>query len=332
MILSPFRYPGGKTRLAPKIRAWLSAASRPDSVFVVFKKMRLSARLRYNSRVMLQLTDKTVNVSVVPQRSPLRYPGGKTWLVPRLREWLGARQLALFVEPFAGGGVMSLTAVMEGFAERAVMCERDPELSRLWRMILHSPECLAAKIRSFEPTRDNVVRLLADNGGGELHEAFRTFVRNRVNRGGILAKGATMARAGENGKGVASRWYPDTLAKRIMDIAAVAGRIDFFEGDGLALMRAVNNGRRAAYFIDPPYTAGGKRAGSRLYNCNEIDHAELFRVAAGLRGEFLMTYDDAPEVRMLVAAHGFHVAKIPMKSTHHRKTWELLITRGETFS
>ena len=34
MILSPFRYPGGKTRLAPKLRAWLSAASRPGSVFV----------------------------------------------------------------------------------------------------------------------------------------------------------------------------------------------------------------------------------------------------------------------------------------------------------
>ncbi len=29
-----------------------------------------------------------VNVASVPQRSPFRYPGGKTWLVPRIRQWL----------------------------------------------------------------------------------------------------------------------------------------------------------------------------------------------------------------------------------------------------
>ena len=47
-----------------------------------------------------------VNVASVPHRSPFRYPGGKTWLVPRVREWLASlpQRPALFVEPFAGGG------------------------------------------------------------------------------------------------------------------------------------------------------------------------------------------------------------------------------------
>ena len=35
------------------------------------------------------LTSKTiVNVASVKHLSPFRYPGGKTWLVPRVREWL----------------------------------------------------------------------------------------------------------------------------------------------------------------------------------------------------------------------------------------------------
>jgi len=33
-------------------------------------------------------TSQIVNVASVPQRSPFRYPGGKTWLVPLVRQWL----------------------------------------------------------------------------------------------------------------------------------------------------------------------------------------------------------------------------------------------------
>ena len=68
-----------------------------------------------------------VNVAKVEQLSPLRYPGGKTWLVPEIRSWLAVSRLqsAVFVEPFAGGGVASLTAVILGHVNRAVMSELD---------------------------------------------------------------------------------------------------------------------------------------------------------------------------------------------------------------
>lgn len=46
-----------------------------------------------------------VNVAAVPQRSPFRYPGGKTWLVPYARTWLSNLypKPAVLIEPFAGG-------------------------------------------------------------------------------------------------------------------------------------------------------------------------------------------------------------------------------------
>ena len=52
-----------------------------------------------------------VNVASVPLRSPFRYPGGKTWLVPYVRSWLQSKteKPFLFLEPFAGGGICSLT-------------------------------------------------------------------------------------------------------------------------------------------------------------------------------------------------------------------------------
>jgi DNA adenine methylase len=60
----------------------------------------------------------------------------------------------------------------------------------------------------------------------------------------------------------------------------------------MAVLTANAHRSEAVFFLDPPYTAGGKNAGKRLYRYNEIDHDELFQRAANLRGDFLMTYDN----------------------------------------
>jgi DNA adenine methylase len=160
----------------------------------------------------------------------------------------------------------------------------------------------------------------------------QTILKNRTHRGGILAPGAGKVKYGENGKGLRSRWYPTTIRRRILDIAEIRHRITFIEGDGLEA--GAHWARRhaadptAVFFIDPPYTASTKRAGSRLYLYSEIDHAELFRIANAFAGDFLMTYDDAGELHALAAAHGFDTELVAMKSTHHAEMTELLIGRN----
>jgi DNA adenine methylase len=41
-----------------------------------------------------------------------------------------------------------------------------------------------------------------------------------------------------------------------------------------------------------------------------------------------MTYDDDDVVETMALQHGFAVARIPMKNTHHAKMYELLIGRN----
>ena len=277
------------------------------------------------------LSREIVNVASVPQRSPLRYPGGKTWLVPEIRRWLESldHRPAVFIEPFAGGAIASLTAVMDGYAERAVLCERDPDISNLWQCILDHPEQIAERVEDFDPTPENVRSVLDDVGGSAIDLAFRTLLRNRTNRGGILARGASVMSRGENGKGIASRWYPKTLAGRIRAIGSCADRLSFFRGDGVRLIELGKDDPSAAFFIDPPYTAAGKRAGRRLYTYNHIDHLGLFELMSRVRGSFMMTYDESPEITGMAWSRGFHVAKVPMKNTHHDLLFELLITSHE---
>jgi DNA adenine methylase len=82
------------------------------------------------------------------------------------------------------------------------------------------------------------------------------------------------------------------------------------------------------FFIDPPYTAGGKRAGQRLYKHFEIDHERLFTLCESIKGDFLMTYDNAEEVKEMAKEHGFQMRLIPMTNTHHTTMEELVIGKN----
>jgi len=156
---------------------------------------------------------------------------------------------------------------------------------------------------------------------------FRTIVKNRTQRGGILAPGASLIKSGENGKGLKSRWYPETLVKRITLIHELRHKITFTSEHGFDSISRYKQRVKAVFFIDPPYTAGGKRAGNRLYFLNQIDHLKLFEMMTKIHGAFLMTYDDSQEVIELAESHDFAWNKVPMKNTHHAINFELLIKK-----
>jgi DNA adenine methylase len=274
-----------------------------------------------------------INVASVPQRSPFRYPGGKTWLVPYVRAWLKnlSYQPELFIEPFAGGGIISLTTGFEQLASKVIMVELDAAVASVWQTILGGEvHYLIDKIQSFQISIDSVQAALATPGQAIWEIAFQTILKNRTFHGGILAPGSSMMKQGENGKGIASRWYAATLCERIRDIADQKHIFEFIQGDGIKLAQRYKDHTAAVFYLDPPYTAGklGKKAGKRLYTHHQLDHEQLFEVAASLKGDVLMSYEDTQEVRLLAKKHHFDVCTIPMKNTHHSHMNELLIAKS----
>ena len=273
-----------------------------------------------------------VNVSAVAQLSPFRYPGGKTWLVPHVKHWLRSliKRPALFIEPFTGGGAISLTVAMNNLADKVIMVELDDEVAAVWQTILSGQgDKLARLILGFEITRENLVAELEKTPRDTLAKAFQTILKNRTFHGGILANGSGLLKHGEAGKGVASRWYPSTLAKRISQIGLVRSRIQFIHGDAFSVFDEYKHRKTAAWFIDPPYSAGkgGKRAGTRLYTHWEVNHEKLFDEMAKLEGAFLATYDNDGEVSAMADEKRFETKTVAMKGTHNNVTLELLISR-----
>jgi DNA adenine methylase len=279
----------------------------------------------FDDNTALSIPEKPVNVASVPQRSPFRYPGGKTWLIPTVRQWLKQdnRKVNLLIEPFAGGGIVSLTAAFEDLAEKIIMSEIDPEIASVWEVIFNEGNNrLANRIYKFELTNENIKLELEKNSNDLEHQAFCTILKNRVLHGGIIAKGAGFIKNGENGKGIGSRWYPKTLHDRIKNIAYIRHKIDFFRKDAFEIIEKYKNQQNASFFIDPPYTVAGKR----LYTFYDIDHERLFALVKQLKGRFMLTYDDTDEIRALANQYNLKYKTIPMKTTHHSQKNEIIIT------
>lgn len=267
---------------------------------------------------------KPVNVASVPQRSPFRYPGGKTWLVPYTRSWLACKSnpVGVLVEPFAGGGIIGLTVGFEGLAEHVVLVERDPNIAAVWHTIFGGQaRWLADQILNFDLTRENVTSILRREPTSQRERAFAVILRNRVQRGGIMAEGAGLVKTGENGRGLSSRWYPETLARRIQEIAGVSERFSFVEGDAFEVIRRYADDENAAFFVDPPYTVASRR----LYTHWQVDHRGLFGLLARVKGDTLLAYDNTREIALLASEFDFETQAIAMKNTHHARMTELLI-------
>ena len=258
--------------------------------------------------------------------SPFRDPGGKSWFVTTFLRWLNGRNARLLVEPFAGGASVSLSCLEIGACDRVILIEQDPRVSAVWRTIL-GPQGMdfAEKVRRFRASLPSLERELREPSRDTFDLAWRTLLRNRVSHGGITALGSGVLNRGENGKGVSSRWYPETLANRIERIFALRKKIEFVEGDGLQYLEGFDQAadwREAVFFVDPPYP----RAGRRLYDHSTLDHNRLFQMLKALPCPFLATYERVAQIAKLAEQHGFFCRTTCMRTRSHQNRRELVIS------
>lgn len=132
---------------------------------------------------------------------------------------------------------------------------------------------------------------------------FSAFFLNRCNRSGILTNGGVIGGLDQSGKWkIGARYYHDELIGRIERIAALRERITICQLDAIGFLRAnvLRRASRSRFFVylDPPYYVKG----SRLY-LNYYEHRDHEKLALFLKRvrnvKWLLTYDDAPEIRAL---------------------------------
>lgn len=100
------------------------------------------------------------------------------------------------------------------------MVELDDEVAAVWATVAGGDAAWQAnRILSFNMTRVAVLEEFQRTAATKREKAFRTILKNRTLHGGILAEGSCFIKLkyGEKRKGIGSRWYPKTLARRLIN-------------------------------------------------------------------------------------------------------------------
>lgn len=260
--------------------------------------------------------------------SPFRYPGGKSALRSKIITWIRAlpKRPDNFLETFAGGSSIGLAIAELNLAKVVTLVEIDPEVAAVWKVILTDKAPLLAEcVRKFELNEASAEEVLESRDSEIVARAFRCLLLNRIARGGIMAPGAGRLKRGENGRGIHSRWYPETLARRIESVHSLRARINFIEGDGLQVIRDFSLVPNSIAFIDPPYFAKGRGAGMRLYRHFDVDCHELFEAVRAFPGPAVITYHRSEIVQREARAAGIKCRTVNMHTAHTVSKRQLIL-------
>ncbi|MGY6703124.1 DNA adenine methylase [Roseinatronobacter sp.] len=266
--------------------------------------------------------------------SPFRYPGGKGFLTDLLRKKIKRLDGPVrgYAEPYCGGAGAATNLLLEGDVEHIYLNDLDPCVFSAWNAIIHETERFLDQLEHISVTVDEwkKQREVASShcDGYDFDVGFATFFLNRTSRAGIVIGSGPIGGYEQKGAWkVDARFYRDTMMKRIERLGLHRGQITVSNLPAEKFIDRIEGEESASstfIFIDPPYF----EIGSRLYlnGMGHDGHASLAqKLKTGLQSEWLMTYDDHPEIRRLYK--GFDVTELEVLYSlqRQRKVNEVII-------
>jgi DNA adenine methylase len=265
-----------------------------------------------------------------PLISPLRYPGGKSSLYPRLRSIIRENDLTsgIYVEPYAGGAGAAMGLLVTGQVQSVVINDFDPAIYAFWKTVVDAPDELSRMIASVELTipewtRQKEIYLTAEREN-YLELGFAVFFLNRTNRSGVLNGGPIGGMDQTGNYKIDARFNREALIERIRLIALHASRVTVLNMDGVDVIERYSKERGVLIYADPPYF---EKAGS-LYLNSFVDthHSALAACLNGVgEARWLLTYDNVPRVAELYSNRRREVFSLNYSAHRVVKATEIMV-------
>ena len=262
--------------------------------------------------------------------SPLRYPGGKSKLIPYIVETLRLNQLegGVYVEPFAGGAAIAWHLLLEGHVENVYINDLNPSVYAFWYSVLNHTERLCELIENAEVTIDEWYKQKEIQNlkhSSLINRGFSTFFLNRTNRSGIIKAGVIGGLSQNGNYKLDCRFNKERLIDQIRIIANRRKHIYLSNLDTVDFISEIipSIEDKCLVNIDPPYY----RKGKELYQnyLEHEDHCRLYEHVKNIRQPWIVTYDDTPEINEIYSEFNPRPFGLTYTAQLKRKGTEVII-------
>ena len=253
-----------------------------------------------------EANQKSAQIKFNKRLSPLRYPGGKTKMLPQMIQSINNENTKTFVEPFAGGAGVGLALLDANLIENYVLNDIDFGIYALFEIIKNNPDELIYIIKNIVPTRENFfeARTKIQNKYitcSLIDAAWSLLITNRLAYSGITKANPLGGKNGTNEQ-LLSRWNPCDLIKRITKIHSFGNKITVTNQDALQVIEEYYWTPNTTIFVDPPYFKKGKQLYTHYYETGQ--HIELSNLLQSLStgcpgADIILTYDNEPFIKEL---------------------------------
>ena len=229
-------------------------------------------------------------------KSPLRYPGGKTRACKKLEEILKQHfditEFERFVSPFFGGGSFEFY-IQNNYALKIVANDKFVPLYNFWRSCKienkNLCELLMKRLGAIDKGEFALMRSKIMTEENPLLQSVMYFIINRCSFSGATLSGGFSAEAS---KKRFTKSSIDRVGK--LDLS----RVEIYNLDFKEFIEE-HSGDKTLMFLDPPYYLEK----STLYGNNgdmhdKFDHEQLFK-SVSTRKNWLMTYNNCEYIREL---------------------------------
>ncbi len=227
---------------------------------------------------------------VTPIAPALPYIGGKRLLAKRLCHEIDQIPHRSYVEPFCGMGGVFFRRASRPKCE--VINDLNRDVANFFRVVRKHQEALISELRYLLTCREEFARLklIPAETLTDIERAARFFYLQRCAFGGVVS-GRTF---GVQGNGQTARFSSEAAIRYIEAIHTRLQRV-VIESLPYQEVLARYDYPETLFYLDPPYWGHENDYGEGLFS--QADFLSLATCLTGLKGRFIMSINDAPEVR-----------------------------------
>jgi DNA adenine methylase len=210
-----------------------------------------------------------------------------------------------YVEPYAGGAAIALELLFHEYVSRIHINDVSRPVYAFWRSVLQHTDELCRLVRDTPRTVrawDKQKKILANQANHDvLAVGFATFFLNRTNRSGILNAGIIGGRDQSGAWKIDARYNAKELTSRIEAIAKMRSRISLTKMDALKFLKkgVMRWPKKTLIYLDPPYYVKGRDLYYHFYRHEDHERVARFVLDEISAQQWIVSYDDVPEVREL---------------------------------